>query len=900
MPDWAPHLRGRLTTLRLSPAREAEIVEELSQHLDERYDEMRAEGIGAEEARQVALEELMEPDALATRMRSLRQARTPTPVVLGSPPGAVFSDLRQDLAYAARTLRRQPGFVLVAVLTLALGIGANAAIFGLVDAALLRPLPFPGADRFVMIWGRDAQSPRGFVSAPDLTDWSGRSRAFDVVAGFRPGVGGMVMSGGAGSLPETVSRQWVTAGFFDVLGVRPIAGRTFLASDDTRRSKVVVLSEGFWRTRFAGDAGIVGRDIRLDGASYTVVGVVPASVQLLRQTSLWALMPIQGAPPGARAARSLGVIGRLKSGVTIDAAESDLRDVADALAREYPATNTAHSVALEPLHDALVGADLRRTAMLFLGAVGVVLLVCCANVANLLLARASVRDREMAIRSALGAGRGRVVRQMLTESLLLSAAGGLLGLAVGAAILRAAPSVVPHELLPAAVTLSFDWRVAAFSLVTAVMVGLAFGAAPAWRASRLAPAHVMAADARTGTGGGGRLRALLVGAEVATAVVLLSGGGLLLRSLIAVERVDRGYGAEDALTMLVDPLGSKYPTPAAILQFFAAVEEEVRGVAGVRGVAWATTLPLGDSSEGLAFFDVVGDPPAGAGKRPSADYQIVSSSYFQTLEVPVVAGRAFDDRDTLDRAPVCMVSEAFARAHAGGRSPVGLRLAIRFEADDKPVVREIVGVARQVKGRPDETQDLLQVYVPLAQDPVDDVYLIVRPKKGPAETLTAGVRAAIARVDKEQLVSVRDVMTTNDIAWDASARHRFRALLVMTFALLALVLAMAGVFGVIAYSVQQRTRDFGIRKALGASTRDILGLVALGAARTIGAGLAVGLALSAGVGRLLGGMLFGVGPLDPVTYVLVPTVLTLTGLVAVAAPAWRASRIDPAVSLRSQ
>jgi putative ABC transport system permease protein len=885
----------------MDPSRESDIVEELSQHLEQRYDELRGEGTGDAEAERLAIEELLEPGAFERHMRSLGRARATPPVATGGRTGSVFGDLRLDLGYAVRMLWKQPGFAGVAVLTLALGIGANSAIFALVDATLLRPLPFPAADRLVMAWERSSTSPRSGVAPPNLTDWNERNKTFDLLAGYIPGVGGMVMNGADGTA-ETVARQWVTAGVFDVLGVRPVAGRTFLPSDDAERRRAAVLSEAFWRARFNADPGVVGREIRLDGEPYTVVGVVPNESRLLGASSIWALMPIQGAPFAARSSYFLQVIGRLKTGATLEAADADLAAVAEGLAREFPKTNKDRGVTLAPLHEAVIGRELRLTSMLFLGVVGFVLLICCANVANLLLARASVRGRELAIRSALGASRRRVIQQLLTESLVLSTLGGLLGLAVGAAILDIAPAAIPEGLLPGAVTLAFDLRLVMFCASAALFVGVLFGLAPAWHATEFSSVQAMASDSRSATGRGGKLRSLLVVGEVATAVLLLFGAGLLLRTLLAVVNVDRGYRAEGVLTMMVDPLGARYPTAASLRQFFEAVEQEVTSLPGVRGVAWASTLPWGDSDAGQLSFEVVGGAPMDERERPTADYQIVSPSYFQTLDLPVLAGRSFDERDSGGSVPVCIVNEAFVRGYLQGRSPIGARIAVRStrSAGAPAVVREIVGVARQVKGRPDEVDDLVQIYVPMAQNLVDDMYLAVRPASGAAGALGPSVRAAIARVDKEQLVSVRNVMTLEDVAWEATERHRFRAVLVGTFAGVALLLAMVGVFSILAYSIQVRIRDFGVRRALGATTGDVLKLVAGSAVRVIAAGAVIGLALSAFLGRLLGAMLFGVQPLDPLTFVLVIAVLLITAAASAAGPAWRACRIDPAIALRDE
>jgi putative ABC transport system permease protein len=389
--------------------------------------------------------------------------------------------------------------------------------------------------------------------------------------------------------------------------------------------------------------------------------------------------------------------------------------------------------------------------------------------------------------------------------------------------------------------------------------------------------------------------------EVATAVLLLCGAGLLLRTLVAVDSFDRGYRAGSVLSMLVDPLGSKYPTPESLQQFYDQVEAEIRAVPGVRDVAWTSSLPLSPFDIGSLSYEPEGAPALNDADRPTTEYQVVSPSYFSTLDLPILAGRAFDGRDHRDAVPVCIVNEAFARS-LQGRSPVGTRILLRppDSPQAKPTIREIVGVARQVKGRPDEPADLVQIYVPNSQDLSDDIYLVVRPASGRAEALTPSIRAAISRVDREQLVSIRDVVTLGDIDWAATGRHRFRAVMVAAFAGLALLLAMVGVFGILAYAVQQRVRDFGLRRALGASTADVVKLVVASAVRVVAAGAAIGLVLAALSARFIASMLFGVQPLDVPTFTLVAIVLTLTAALAIAGPAWRAVRIDPAVALRSK
>jgi putative ABC transport system permease protein len=876
-----------------------EVDEELALHLEMRTRELVARGMDPAAARERALSRLGDVASLKHTMTTIGRRRDRDMRLT-----QWLDELRSDLKFAIRQLKGSPAFTLVATLTLALGIGANSAIFALVDATLLRPLPYGNPDRLVSIWEKTATVPRSYGSPLNMLDWKTRSRTFEAVAGFTPVVGGMVMAGADGNA-ETVARQWVTSEIFDVLGVRAIAGRTFSAEDEAKRANVAVMSEAFWRTRFNADPGVVGREIRLDGMLFTVVGIVPKDFQLLGQSSIWAVRSLVNIPPRARAAYVLQVVGRLKAGVSIETATADLGAVADGLAREYPQTNKGRGIMLERMHDTVIGSDLRLTSMLFLGVVGFVLLICCANVANLLLARAKVRTRELAVRSALGAGRRRIVRQLVTESLVLAVIGGALGTAIGAAILSVAPSLIPEGLLPASVSLTFDLRIVAFCAAAAVFVGLVFGVMPAWKATAFSTAEVIGSDTRTTTGSGGRLRGLLVMVEVAMAVFLLAGAGLLLRTLLAVEAFDRGYRAESVLSMLLDPLGSKYPTDEALQQFYDQVEGEIAAVPGVAGVAFASDRPLDFFDSGGTSFEIVGDPPLEDRERPITAYQAVSMTYFSTLDLPIMAGRAFDRRDTRDGVPVCIVNEAFARTF-GARSPIGQRVALRptSSPEAKPVVREIVGVARQVKGRPDEAAEFVQLYVPMAQDLADDTFLLVRPQttttSGGAEALAPSVRAAISRVDKEQLVSVRSVLTLEDIARTATSRHRFRAVMVMAFATLALVLAMVGVFGILAYSVQQSVRDFGLRRALGATTHDVLRLVLTSAVRVVGTGAAIGLVLAAMSGRLIERLLFGVRPLDPATFVLVTAVLGIAAALSIVGPAWRATRIDPAAALRTR
>ena len=874
-----------------------EFDEEIELHIEMRTRELVAGGMDPKDARAAAIKKMGDVRSLKRECVDLGRKRDRQMQVT-----LFLEELRDDIKFAFRQLMAAPAFTLVATLTLALGIGANSAIFALVDATLLRPLPYPSPERLVTIWEKSAASAKGFASPPNMQDWNSRSRAFEKIAGFTPSVASMVLAKTDGTA-ETVSRQWVTAGIFDVLGVPPIAGRTFSADDEQKRARVVVFSEGLWESRFNRNPAIVGKEVKLDGELWTVVGVVPKEFEILGKTSMWAMRPFVNMPPRARASYQLQVVGRMKPGVAIEAAQSDLAAVADGLSREFPDFNKDRSVALEPMHDTMVGSDLKTTSFLFLGVVGFVLLICCANVANPLLARATARTRELAVRSALGAGRLRIVRQLLTESVVLALIGGALGIGVGYAILRVAPVLIPDGLLPGTVTLQFDIRVVAFCAIAALVVGVLFGIAPAWQATSFSSPEVMGSDSRTTTGGGGRLRSLLVMGEVATAVLLLFGAGLLLRTLMAVESFDRGFKAQNVLTMLVDPLGSTYPTPEKLRQFFDQVETDTRALPGVQDVAWSSAVPFGESVFGEYPFTytVVGDAPLEASRKPTTNYQIVSATYFSTLDLAIVAGRNFDPRDTPTSPRVAIVNEAFARS-LSGRNPIGLQVEVApaDSPNDKPTIVEIVGVAKQVKQRPDETTDFIQLYTPLSQDLVGDIMLMVRSQTDRASALAPSVRAVIENIDRSQTTSVASVTTLADVEWAATGRHRFRAVMVSAFATLAVVLAMVGVFGILAYSVQMRIRDFGLRRALGATTGDVLRLVVGGAAKVVVAGVVIGLVLSAAFARLITTMLFGVQPLDFVTFATVTIVLGIMTSMAIAGPAWRAARIDPAQALRSK
>jgi putative ABC transport system permease protein len=888
-----------------------EVDEEIAFHIEMRTRELVERGVDPRIAREMVLARVGDVGRLKRTCIDLGRKREREMRLT-----QWLDEFSSDVKYALRQLRAAPGFTLVATVTLALGIGANSAMFALADAALFRPLPFGDPDRLVIVdeWGPQ-QAARSRIELLNFREWATQSRTFESMAAiWIPGTGGGPTLTGADGTPEIIPGQSVSASFFDVLGVRPILGRTFLSADETTDPGVVVLSEGFWRRRFAADPSLVGRDITLNGRPYTVIGIVPSDVQFtpgltflsqgVSVSAVWLLLPspnvgIQGNARGqCGICRLLQVVGRMKPGVSVEAAQSDLTLLADTLAAQS-GNSVPRRILVTPLRESMVGRDVRLTSMLLLGVVGLVLALCCANVANLVLARGTARARELAVRAALGAGRRRIVAQLLTESLVLAALGGLLGSVVGALLVDAARSSIPSNLLPPAVVLGFGSRIVGFSIATALVVGLLFGLVSAWRVTGFSLTSALMAETRTATGRGGWVRSAIVAGEVAVAVVVLCGAGLLLRTLLVLDGLDSGYAAQrERLLSVVVSLpapSSRYPTFESVLQFYEAVDREVRGIPAVRSTGWATTLPFGGSQLGRQAFDVVGAPPPASGERPQADFQIVSPGYFDALDLPLVAGRAFTDADASGGAPVCIINEAFARQHFQGRNPIGERIRVGlFEVAE----REIVGIARQVKGRPDENEDFVQLYVPLHQNPFPTSHLIVRVADGDATTLAPAVRVAIAEVDRGQ--AVNNVATLEGVASTATERYRFRALLVGMFGSLALLLAMVGVFGVLAYSVQQRTRELGVRIALGATRGSVMRLVLSGAGSVVALGAVVGLLTAAGLGQAISSFLFGVQPLDLPTFVAVGGVLFVTAAVAMTLPAIRATRVDPVVAFRSE
>jgi len=796
-----------------------------------------------------------------------------------------------DVRVAARALRKAASFTSLAVLVLAVGIGATSITFSLIDAALLRPLPYRDPAQLVMLWERSPGDTRSRVSPLNFLDWSEQSHVFESMAGVVP-ISRVLTN--ASSAAERIPGHIVTSSFFDVLGVRPIAGRTFVPDDAAPRPNVVVVSELFWRSRLDSDPRAIGRVVRLDGLPFTVIGIVPADFQIVSPSDIWTPLPPS---PGQRRPRFLWVIGRLKAGRTIAAARADMAVVADRIALAAPDSNRNWGVVVDPLHQSLVGGDLRATSLVLGGVVVFVLLMACANVANLLLARGVGRARDVAVRRALGASTPQILRWLLTESLLLSALGGLIGIAASRIVIRVAPSIMPPGLLPAGIRMEFDGRVALAAVIVSILTAVIAAAAPSWHATRAQPTDLLAAGGRGSTRAGWTRQALAV-AEIAGAVLLLSAAGLMIRTFVALSSEDRGFRAESVLTSGVELPINRY-SAQQLTTFYRQAEAALMGLPGVRSVGFASSLPLEGRGLGQPF-EIAGDAPVEPSSRQTAHYQMVNVGYFETLGISFLKGRPFTDRDLSTSTPVCIVNEAFVRRNLRGREPIGAVVKVpNVVAGTAPpiVAREIVGVIKQVTVLAGETEKAMELYVPLEQNAWYATAIAIR-ADGPPMALADPVRAAVARLDHDLPLS--RMRTMDDVAAESVVRPRFRAGLVGTFAGLALGLAAIGVFGVLMFSVRERTRELGVRMALGARTADILALVVGSGARMAVVGVAIGLMLSAALTRLLATLLYGVTPLDPVVLAGASAILAMTALAACVTPAFVALRTDLATTLRQE
>jgi putative ABC transport system permease protein len=797
--------------------------------------------------------------------------------------------LLRDIRYGIRSLLKRPGFTAIALIALALGIGANTAIFSLVNAVLLRPLPFAEPDRLVWAWGNiRGGGNRASVSPLDFLDYRAQNTTFEQFAASFSVPAPLNLTGSGE--PERLSAAGVTGNYFQALGVQPMLGRTFLLENEKPGSdQVAVLSYALWQKRFGGDPEILNKTVTLDGRSCAVLGVMPQDFSFPQSAELW--VPINfDISPGMkqRKAHFLRPIGRLKAGVTLAQAQADTDAIARRLEEQFPDTNKSWNLRLVSLREQLVG-NTRPTLFILFGAVGFVLLIACANVANLLLVRAAGRQKEIALRTALGAGRFRIVRQMITESVLLALAGGALGtlLAVWGVELLVKLS---EGSIPPTAHVRIDGTVLGFTLLISVLTGVLFGLAPALRTMKLNLSESLKEGGRSGSEGGqrNRTRSVLVVLESAVAVVLLIGAGLLVRSLIQLQNVSPGFEAHNLLTMRVDLPREKYSTPDKSGDFFSQLESRLGGLPGVENVGLISELPLSGQPNDMPYT-VEGRPPVSIDQSFDDDFRRVNRQYFSAMKIPLLRGRNFTEQEVRETAKVVIISELLARQVFPTEEPLGKRLVMAM--GNQPY--EIIGIVGDIHHRALESDPAAAMYMPTYSGPWMNI--VVRTKGDPA-SLAAAVRKEVRAIDPDQPVAA--VKTMEEWVDTAVAGPRYRTALLALFALVALLLASTGIYGVMSYSVSQRTHEIGVRMALGARQLDVLKLVVRQGMTLVVVGVALGLAGAIALTRVMSTLLFGVSAKDPVTFVIVAALLTLVAFVACYLPARRATKVDPLVALR--
>jgi putative ABC transport system permease protein len=901
--DWRHYVRRRLP-LDIAAERETEIVEELAQQLESAYE--RALATGASESEAFARAEAEVPDWPSLAETLLRIERPvaghiPSRVrlsadhpVAGSTRGRVFLDIPQDLRYALRSFLRAPRFTIPALLALALGIGATSAIFSVVRGVMLEPLPYPDPDRVVGVWesNRERDRPRNVIGPANFVAWRERNRSFAHLAM----VGPARLNLSLGDRPEEVSGLFASSDVFAVLGVQPAIGRAYTArEDELGHHEVIVVSHEFWQTRLGGRRDVLDAPLVTNGVSRTLIGVMPPRFTVAGEKVAF-LIPYGWTWEQLRSSPGRGSshgLARLLDGVSLEQAASDMAGLAAQLEQEFPQRNTGWSVALVPVHEQMV-EQVRPALLVLAGAVGLVLLIACVNVANLLLARSTVRQREFGVRAALGARRGRLVQQMLGESLVLGAAGGVAGLLLAVVFHRGLLALVADRIpVPRLDQVALDLPVLAFTMALALGTGVLFGFVPALIASQ--PSHALRDGGRHGGGPRAR-RALgtLIVVEIAVSLVLLTGAGLLIGSFVRLQNIDPGFRAEGLLTARVQLPGARYDE-ARSAAFYPEALARIAAIPGVQRAAGVTFLPLAGPGIGTSFHRLDQPPPA-EGQAPSAQVRPVTPGFFRTMGIPQRAGRDFTAADRDETQEVVIVSEALARRHFPGENPLGKRLHVNIRFAEGMQL-EIVGVVGDIKISSLEGDVEPAAYIPHAQLPLGLMTLLVRTDLDPL-SLANPVAAAVQAIDPD--LPLGDVRTMEEVVDATLARPRVVAVLLTAFALLALVLAGVGVYGVMAYSVAQRTQEIGVRMALGATPQSVFGLVLSQGLRLAGLGVAAGLVAAAVLTRVLDTLLYETPALDPATFAGTALLLVLVAAVASYVPARRGTRIAPNVALRAE
>ncbi|HEY6661155.1 MAG TPA: ABC transporter permease [Pyrinomonadaceae bacterium] len=878
--EWFNTLLARLRALLRRDVVLQDIDEELRAHIEMEIEANRELGMTPDEARLSAAKSFGNLGSIRDRAYEVRG-------------GGFMETVWQDVRYSGRMLLKHPGFTLIAVLTLTLGIGANTAIFSIVNAVLLRPLPYQAPEQLVMLGETNSGQRNGSVSYPNFVDWRDQNKVFESVSAVRWNESYNFT--GAGE-PERLQGRIVSAGFFSLLGVKPLLGRDFLPEEDRPgATPAVIISHGFWTRRFGNDPSIIGKQITLNNQSYTVVGVTPQNFQFGLDADV--TIPIglsaerfkaRGADPGIR------VVARLKPNVSQQQAETETNVIYARLEQQYPESNTGRRAYLTSLHENFVG-DVRQPLLILLGSVGLVLLIACANVANLLLVRASARKREMSVRVALGANRWRIIRQLLTESLMLA----LIGAALGILLAHWGTSFIAGYLpegIPRLAEANVDARVLIFTLAVSLVTGLLFGLAPALQASRLNLTESLKEGDRGSSGGRQPLRSLLVISEVALTLTLLVGAGLLIQSFRRVLQVDPGFDPQNLLTMQVSVNNTDGHQVAA---FFEQWQEKVRQLPGVKSTAVSNGLPLGVVNHPVFFVE--GRPRPETGKEPVGIRYTVSPGYFETMGIGLIRGRVFTAQDTRDTPLAAIIDEALAQQHFQNEDPVGKRIS---QSSSGSPSYEVVGVVRHVEqdNLDEQSSRPPQFYLNFNQIPLDRlptqvrrINLLTRTDVEPS-SLVPAVREQIASLNKDQ--AVFNVRTMEDIVAQSIAPRRFSMLLLGIFAVVALALASIGIYGMMSYAVAQRTREIGLRMTLGAQSGNVLRLVIGHGMKLALAGVALGLVSSLALTRTMKTLLFGVSATDPLTFIAIALLLALVALLACWVPARRAAKVDPLVALR--
>ena len=883
---------ARARALFFPRAAEKALTEEIEFHLEQETERNVRLGMTREEARRQAL----------VQFGGVTQTKEAHQDVYAARP---VEELVADTRYTLRIMRRTPALAGAVFLTLALGIGANTAIFSAVNAVILRPLPFANPDRLYMLWEENPE--KGWyknVAAPaNMLDWREQVAAFEDVMAYGEGFGTSTLI--EGGEPTIVTPAFGTGNFFSVLGARAALGRTFLDAETWETGQpVAVLSHHLWRDRFGGRRDIIGRTIQLDGAPVQVVGVMPASFEYPNENvdlwRPWGWHPTNRQEVWFRLAHWVSVVARVKPGVTAQTANAQLQAVVKRLQRDYPATNRVMGAGMTPLHEFLVG-DTRVPLLVLLGAVGLLLLIACANVGNLMLVKAADREREAALRLALGASRRRLVRQALTESLVMSLIGGAAGVALGWWGTRALQAMQPAGMLRVS-RFDFDWTVLAYVLAITTASGILFGIAPALWSSRRSPQDALKEGGRGGSQSQ-RLRRwgerLVIG-EVALALMLSVGAVLLVRSLLRLQQVDPGFDPNGVVAARIDLPGERYGckrddcTGSKVEGFFARLEERLRAIPGVQGAASVSGLPL--TSTGYSTdFTVAGWPEGAYGTE--VVHRRVTPDFFKVMRTPLLAGRPFSAADRATSPGVIIINETLARKHFKGQDPIGRRITFDKAPDSTSTWNAVIGVVKDQHQAKLSIEPQIEVFEPLSQAPTNAMSVLVRTDGDPA-SLGPVIRRTVAEMDGTLALS--SVETLNQVRAASLARERFLTTLLLLFAGVGLALAVVGVYGVMAQMARRRVREMGIRIALGAQANEVRWLVVRNGLRLVTAGLVLGTAGAFVATRTMRALLFGVAPNDPVTFIFVPVALVLTGLIATWVPASYASRADPASALRAE